>query len=594
MGLGSDISPIFLTACSLGMYSWLYGDLEASVAFTALSLFMNIEGHLSFLPMLMIMAINAKVSIDRVEKFMLSPDKPEHNTSSGDSISFRKATISFASNLENMDMDDDKFVMRDLSLEFPNGELSVIVGPTGSGKSLIMAAILGEAEILSGDISVPRSLQVQDRFDNKATAANWIIPSTKAFVSQTPWIENNTIKDNILFGLPFDPVRYGKVIDACALTQDLSLFDDRDLTEVGEQGVTLSGGQKWRLTLARAFYSRAGIIILDDVFSALDAHVGKYIYEHVLSGELAEGRTRILVTHHIALVLPNATYVVSLGARGNLEHAGLTEDLKDTGDLEEIVDAANLVEELAANDATNIPAVYTNSNDVTAKIKPADAIPKKLVKEEERATGRVKFSIYAAYIKATGGTPIWMLIILVYGTSQALILGRSWWLRIWSASYGETKAVPSHVSHIAGRPNSVQTVLFTSSVSGMTGLPVSLHTTAAPDNNTLKQVGFYLGVYVGVSILSSLASLCRLWLVYRGALTASRMVFEQVLFRVLHTPLRWLDIVPTGRILNRFTGDFQSMDSSLSMNMGYTIWALMGIIGIMAAAYVQVYSLCST
>jgi ABC-type transport system involved in cytochrome bd biosynthesis fused ATPase/permease subunit len=178
-----------------------------------------------------------------------------------------------------------------------------------------------------------------ERFDSKATAANWILPTAKAYVAQTPWIENATIKNNILFGLPYDPVRYEKVIEACALTKDLAMFEDGDSTEVGAQGISLSGGQKWRLTLARAFYSRAGILILDDVFSALDAHVGKEIYENALMGELSKGRTRILVTHHVSLCLPRAKYAARLGARGTLDHAGLTEHLRETGSLTEILNA---------------------------------------------------------------------------------------------------------------------------------------------------------------------------------------------------------------------------------------------------------------
>jgi ABC-type multidrug transport system fused ATPase/permease subunit len=159
-------------------------------------------------------------------------------------VSFDKTTVSFPSDSEKDD--EDRFILRDISLEFPNGELSVISGPTGSGKSLLLAAILGEAEVLSGNIRVPRPPPIHERFDSKATAANWILPTAIAFVSQTPWIENATIKDNILFGLPFDPKRYKKVTSACALTKDLAMFEDGDMTEVGAQGISLSGGQKWR------------------------------------------------------------------------------------------------------------------------------------------------------------------------------------------------------------------------------------------------------------------------------------------------------------------------------------------------------------
>jgi ABC-type multidrug transport system fused ATPase/permease subunit len=351
MMLGAEIGPVMLTVSTLATFAWLHGSLHPSVAFTSLGVLMQLEGVLGMVPFLLVLGINAKVSCDRIDAFLRSPEKPE-NTLPGDSIIFNKVSVSFPSKMDGQEKDEDqdeeeaeatrlaleyRFVLRDLNLEFPNHRLSVISGPTGSGKSLLLASILGEVDVLEGHITVPRPPPIDQRFDSKATAADWIIPSCIAFVAQTPWIENMSIKDNILFGLPYDETRYNKVLKACALAKDLTLFDDGDLTEVGAQGISLSGGQKWRLTLARAFYSRAGILILDDVFSALDAHVGKHIYDHALMGELAEGRTRILATHHVSLTLARADYAVCLSANGTLEHAGLVEDLQKTGSFENIL-----------------------------------------------------------------------------------------------------------------------------------------------------------------------------------------------------------------------------------------------------------------
>lgn len=350
MTICGDIAPVFLTVFALATYAYIHGDLLPSVAFTALGVFMQLEGILGMVPFLFMMGINAKVSCDRIDTFLRSAEKPE-NTYPGDSISFENVSVSFptkSSTPEKGEAGEDedeearearnnRFVLRDLTLKFPNGSLSVILGPTGSGKSLLLAAILGEVDVLQGSITVPRAPPVDQRFDSKATAADWIIPSSAAYVAQTPWIENATIKDNLLFGLPFDESRYNKVLKACALTDDLAILDDGDMTEVGAQGITLSGGQKWRLTLARALYSRAGILILDDVFSALDAHVGKQIYDNALMGELAQGRTCILATHHVALCLPGAEYAVCLSATGTLEHAGLVKDLRQIADFEDIL-----------------------------------------------------------------------------------------------------------------------------------------------------------------------------------------------------------------------------------------------------------------
>jgi ABC-type multidrug transport system fused ATPase/permease subunit len=566
MGFISDLSPVLFAAFALATYSYLNGNLMPSVAFTALSLFMQLEGLMHMIPMLLTMGVNAKVSLDRIDDFLQAPEK-EENTHPGDNISFSNVALTFPSDSRKAH-GDDRFVLRDITLDFPNGALSVISGPTGSGKSLLLTAILGEADVLSGDIRVPRPPPVAERFDNKATAANWILPTAKAYVGQTPWIENATIRNNILFGLPYDPIRYEKVIKACALTKDLAMFEDGDSTEVGAQGISLSGGQRWRLTLARAFYSRAGILILDDVFSALDAHVGKEIYENALMGELSKGRTRILVTHHVSLCLPRAKYAVRLGARGTLEHAGLTELLRETGSLADILNAED-GDESSVNTLTisEEPLDQAASGSAAPVTK---APPKKLVEEEARETGRVKTSVYTHYLKSSGGFPFWTLIVVVYIISQVLTLTRSWWIKIWTSSSEHAKDRMMHIM----LSYSTQTQFFTAEPSA---------STLAIDNE-LGNLGFYLGVYIAISLVSITVGAARVYFVYRGSLGASRRVFTEMTYSVLRAPLRWLDTVPTGRILNRFTADFQNFDSQLSLNFAYLAAIFLEVIGILAVA----------
>jgi ABC-type multidrug transport system fused ATPase/permease subunit len=569
MGFISDLSPVLFAAFALATYAYINGNLLPSIAFTALSLFMQLEGLMHMIPFLVTMGVNAKVSADRIDSFLQIPEK-EENTYPGDSVSFNNVSITFPSDSLKGD-DDDRFVLRDITLDFPNGALSVISGPTGSGKSLLLSAILGEADVLAGDIRVPRPPPVLERFDSKATAANWILPTAKAYVGQTPWIENATIKNNILFGLPDDPVRYEKVIKACALTKDLAMFEDGDSTEVGAQGISLSGGQKWRLTLARAFYSRAGILILDDVFSALDAHVGKEIYDNALMGEISVGRTRILVTHHVSLCLPRAKYAVQLSARGILQHAGLTEHLRETGSLTEILNADDGDESststLIASEATSDQTANGNAPGPVVK-----APPKKFIEEEARETGSVKRSVYAQYLKASGGFPFWTLIVLIYILSQSLTLGRSWWVKIWTASSEHAEAGMIHITH----KYSIQTQFFTPDLNSST--PHAQSTSEAAN------LGYYLSIYIAISLASISVGALRVFLVYRGSLGASRRVFRDMTHSILRTPLRWLDTVPTGRILNRFTADFQNLDSQLSLNFAYVAGTFLDVMGILIAA----------
>jgi ABC-type multidrug transport system fused ATPase/permease subunit len=583
MSIASEFTPIMLTALSLATYSWVHGNLLPSVAFTAISLFIQLEGLVSRIPFLMVAAINAKVSCDRIQNFLRLPEKPE-NTSPGESIYFHNASVSFPH--DATDLITDQFTLRELNLQFPKNALSVISGPTGSGKSLLLAAILGEVELLSGYIQVPKSSS--QRFDSKATAADWIIPTAICFVSQTPWIENATIKDNILFGLLFNPIRYEKVVEACALSQDLGIFEDGDETEVGAQGISLSGGQKWRLTLARALYSRAGIMIIDDVFSALDAHVGKHIYDNAIMGELGEGRTRILATHHTSLCLPRAKYAVRLSATGILEHAGLLEDLRQDGGLDKILKADDTMEPKEVEEDEVLRAEHTNgaavipSEDLAVAVK---AAPKKLIEEEKRETGRVKTSVYTGYLHASGGWQFWSFLVLLYAVAQGFTLGRTYWVRIWASAYGQadTEAALSFVaSHY---PKSIQPRFYGQQPIGMFNFTNPMNSTLVsasfPIKTQNRSLWFYLGIYCFISTISVVFSISRLYMVYSGSIRASRSIFKAILHSVLRAPLRWLDTVPMGRILNRFTADFTSLDSSLAQNFYYFAGVVTNIVGIL-------------
>ncbi|KAH6603669.1 P-loop containing nucleoside triphosphate hydrolase protein [Trichoderma cornu-damae] len=580
MALASEFTPIALTALSLATYSYVNGTLLPSVAFTSITLFMILESIVAHIPLLLVTAINAKVSCDRIDKFLRAPDKPD-NIHPGAAVSFHNATVTFP--LGSDDQTEDRFALRNLNLDFPNNSLSVISGPTGAGKSLLLAAILGEVELLDGYIRVPKAPPPDQRFDSKATAANWIIPTAICFVSQTPWIENATIKNNVLFGLPFDAVRYDKVLQACALSQDLALFEDGDETEVGAQGVTLSGGQKWRLTMARALYSRAGIMVIDDVLSALDAHVGKNVFANALLGELARGRTRILVTHHASLCLPRADYAVHLSANGTVEHAGSVEELRRTGVLEHILEADDAVESEEAQGDSDAETTTLNGSTAISTPNPipkSKKTPKKLVEDEKREVGRVKTAVYTGYLKSFSGLPLWVLLLLLYIAAQGLTLGRTYWIKIWSSAYGQIDAGLSVATYQYREP--LQTQLFSRPWSSANSTNVSAsHQTGEAQT---KSLWFYLGLYCIISTISVLISVSRLYYVYHGSLRASRKIFQGILHSVLRAPLRWLDTVPTGRILNRFTGDFTSMDSSLATDFYYFANVTWDVAGILVAA----------
>ncbi|KAF8859693.1 hypothetical protein BDZ45DRAFT_742025 [Acephala macrosclerotiorum] len=343
--------------------------------------------------------------------------------------------------------------------------------------------------------------------------------------------------------------------------------------EVKAQDISLSGGQKWQLTLARVFYSRDGIMIMDDVFSALDAHVNKHIYENAVMGELSEGRTRILATYHVSLCLPKAKYAVRLSAKGVLEHAGLIEDLRQTGTLNEILKANDAVESVDVEEDEALSAVETNtlptipSGDAAFA---AEAPPKKLHEVEKRETGRVKTSVYAGYL------------------TQGFTLGLTYWVKIWANDYDKTKDIA--VSLITYHyPNNLQTqfpeqpISHISPISPVNSTVVST-STRFPINAHNKNLWFYPGVYCLISTISVLSSVGRLYMVYSSSIRASRKIFKDILRSVLRAPLRWLNVVPMGRILNRFTGDFTNLDLSLAQNFYYFAGAISDTLGVLVAA----------
>jgi ABC-type multidrug transport system fused ATPase/permease subunit len=404
------LGPIGLSAVSLVTYASINGGLTASVAFTAMVVFNTLEVSLAVVPEVVSMGIEAKNSAKRIDQFLATSDRTV-NTVPADYIAFENAEVAWpAEDTTDSNNSEERFILRDVTLKFPPKSLSVISGRTGSGKSLLLSSILGECDVLGGTLKVPVPPSITERYDHLATKENWIIDSAIAYVAQIPWIENETIKKNILFGLPDDKERYKKVISACALKKDFEMFDDGDLTDIGPKGINLSGGQRWRISLARALYSRAGILILDDIFSALDAHTGRHVFEHALTGDLGKGRTRVLVTHHVALCLPRTDYSVFL-ENGRIKYAGTVDDLKQSHHLEDI-----LREDQAEEDGFSV---------ADGDAKAAESRPtKQFVEEEKRKDGAVELKVYKAYLENGGSKPFWILIISVYLAYISLMIAR--------------------------------------------------------------------------------------------------------------------------------------------------------------------------
>ncbi|KAK4451704.1 P-loop containing nucleoside triphosphate hydrolase protein [Podospora aff. communis PSN243] len=577
-------SPILLSAISLAVYAWLNGTLTPSVAFVSLGVFKALEVTLSVVPELTTDLLDCWVSINRIEGYLNSPEV-EPVSKDSDDVSFGNVSIAWPAD-EGVE-EEDKFVLRNINVTFPEGELSVISGKTGTGKSLMLAAILGEVDVLAGTLYVPRSPPLSDRHDSKANKDNWIISKAIAYVAQIPWIENASIRDNITFGLPYDLERYKKTVEVCALTKDLEMLTDGENTEIGANGINLSGGQKWRVTLARAIYSRAGILVLDDIFSAVDAHVGRHIFDKCLNGELCSGRTRILVTHHVALCEPKTKYLVELGEGGVLS-AGLLSELREEGTLERIkskeqssADIESYETVTAVNSDTDGESTEASANGEPLKKVPSKSTARKFIEEESREQGAVHKRVYLTYIRDSGGWLFWAFAIFLFTVVQGFSFARSWWLKIWT---GSSQNQPLHAQ--AFNASREHGLAFTTSVH-----QTSIHTVASPSIHIDNSLLFYLGIYVLLAVISSVVGTLKYLYIYVGSIKASRRLFAKLNFTILRMPIRWLDTVPVGRILNRYTADFNTIDSQLANSLSFGAGSFLGLIAVnVAGLFVTPYT----
>uniref|UniRef100_A0A8C4VG24 ABC-type glutathione-S-conjugate transporter n=1 Tax=Falco tinnunculus TaxID=100819 RepID=A0A8C4VG24_FALTI len=320
--------------------------LDAQKAFVSLTLINILNTAHSFLPF----SINAAVQVNcRLHSFFFVQA----------SITIRNGTFCWSK--------ETSPCLRSIDLTVPQGSLLAVVGQVGAGKSSLLSALLGELEKTDGCMTMR---------------------DTAAYVPQQAWIQNASVEDNILFGKEMDETWFNRVIDACALQPDLESFPAGQKSEIGEKGINISGGQKQRVNLARAVYQKASIYLLDDPLSAVDAHVGQHIFEHVLGPNgLLKDKTRVLVTHTIN-ILPQVDNIVFL----------VDGMISETGSYEKL---------LQKNEAF------------------AEFLHSHVAAEEKAGTG------LPAYLKATG-LPLCAYIILLFTCQQAVSFSRGYWLSVWT------------------------------------------------------------------------------------------------------------------------------------------------------------------
>ncbi|KZV63784.1 P-loop containing nucleoside triphosphate hydrolase protein [Peniophora sp. CONT] len=376
---------------------------------------------------------------------------------------------------------------------FKPGCINLIVGATGSGKSSMLMALLGEMH-----------------FDPLETGGWFNLPRSEgvAYAAQEPWIQNETIKDNILFGSPFDEARYKKTLHQCGLEPDIALFEAGDKTEVGEKGLTLSGGQKARVSLARAVYSSAHVVVLDEVLAALDVHTAKWIVDKCLKGDLIAGRTVILVTHNIALTASAAAHAISLGNGRVLAHGSVSAVLDNDSTL---TDKIKEVKEEMQKTKEDL------QEDTAAEKVLEKKVDGKLVLAEELAEGTITWAALKLFFDGLGGSVFWTLFIGGYTINAVLQSVTVWFLGYWSEQYDLHPA--SEVS--------------------------------AP---------FYLSGYALIILITVIvyAATNVLWIV--SFLNSCQAIHVRLVSAVLGTTLRVLDYTPISRVITRCTQDISQLD----------------------------------
>ena len=404
------LTPTLLSTVVLTVYSLTHGGLSPATAFTAISILGSMQTTLTAMPGIISSAVDGAVSGKRVQQYLSMPERQPRVVPS-ERVEFDDATLAWPGHGVGVGP-----VLKNVNMSVPMHGLTLITGPTGAGKSLLLAAMLGECDILSGTVKAPtrREWNADSNEDHQ-----WLVDSMVAYVSQSLWVEATTIKDNVLFGLPYNAPRYNQVMTACALEHDLQGFPDGDDTHLGPNGVNLSGGQKWRLSLARALYSRATVLLLDDIFSAVDVHTASHLYQHALTGPLSHARTRILVTHHVSLCATDADYIVHVDG-GTIHYHGPVVSMRSSS----TPSSTSFCKTRRVPSATNTEAISTSNGKGALIGGPKSGLARAFIEEEGREQGTVKWGVFRDYAQQSGTWAYWLLLVAAFLTYSVLMLSR--------------------------------------------------------------------------------------------------------------------------------------------------------------------------
>ncbi|KAL1838103.1 hypothetical protein VTJ49DRAFT_3034 [Mycothermus thermophilus] len=549
-------------------------ELTVDVAFPALDLFAMLQNSLREIPDLVTIMLNARVSMGRIEAFMREPEKEDlegvdllaveqsETGPPGPTLEIRFREVSFS-----WPGVTTREVLRGVSFECGPG-LTVVCGRVGIGKTALLQAVLGEMDQRGGEREVPREMV--------------------GYCAQTPWLESMSIRDNILFSAPYDRARFRKVIEACCLRDDLDKFKWKDMTLIGENGVGLSGGQRARVALARAVYSRARILLLDDPIAALDHQTATSILRnlfHTHAAELTAGRLVVFVTHRVDIVAPYADQVLEVVDGGRVLAYGRAE-LENANNLHRL---ARLAQALPSP-LTGVGEENSNSGaGGTGVVEDDDADPDKFIEEERRVHGGVVASVYWQYVKA-GRLRWWFTMVVFFTLFRVVRIGYFWFLKEWGERYrrevpelglGLTGGYyPEHLRHSVVSRAALQ-------VDGQFFFPGSRAAASSSATESwfdldrlLPSPSSHVGPWlVGFLVLSmiqvlfqTLSDASLIVIIYQ----AGKNMFERTMGRVAGATFRFYDVTPVGRLLNRLTADMAAIDGQIANHLMAVVFHSLG------------------
>lgn len=554
-------TPFFVSCTTFAVYVAINdAPLTTDLVFPALTLFNLLTFPLTVLPMVISSIVEATVAVGRLTDYFVADelqddavqynDEPAKNAGD-ESVRIRDATFTWDKNQETNALENINFRAR-------KGELTCIVGRVGAGKSSLLQCMLGDLWKYNGEV---------------------LVNGRMAYVAQSPWVMNASVKENIVFGHRWDPHFYNQTVNACALVDDFRQLPDGDSTLVGERGISLSGGQKARLTLARAVYARADIYLLDDVLSAVDQHVGRHLINNVLGSKgLLAGKSRILATNSIPIlkeaeyiyllrdrtVLEKGTYQQLMAMRGeiaNLVKSTVNEDQSSEGQSSPSIEAADsdesatavtsaVYEDLDSDEAeeakqqvsglASIRPVPTSRSTGLRKTSfntlrrastasfhgpvgqggDEENAMKTNQNKETSEQGKVKWSVYTTYAKESNLIAVGFCIATLLA-AQAAQVGGSFWLKRWSEMNEKTGTNP----------------------------------------DVGKYIGIYFAFGIGGSALVVVQSLL-LWIFC--SIEASRKLHDRMAYAIFRAPMSFFETTPVGRILNRFSSDIYRVDEVIA------------------------------